>query len=174
MATATHLSVDAIHTDPVIANAVVSAVDNCFAMCDTTICATGVNTRPTGAPGPVTGMLGVHGKVSGFVSVNMAERAAMTSVSGLLQEQVDVVNSQVIDGVGEITNIIAGGIKAGLAGTQWAFNNITVPSVIVGENYQIAYARGLEYVSVQFEIEDVGSIMLRDRLVQVAVSLIPI
>ena len=70
------------------------------------------------------------------------------------------------------TNIIAGGMKNCLAGTQWAFSHVTVPSVIIGQNYQIAYARGLEYVAATFEHNDENSLMLEDRLLQVAISLI--
>ena len=117
-------------------------------------------------------MIGVHGKASGFVTVNMSDQIAMAAVGGLLDERFDQLTPQVVDGTGEITNIIAGGMKNGLAGTQWAFSHVTVPSVIIGQNYQIAYARGLEYVAATFEHNDENSLMLEDRLLQVAISLI--
>ena len=47
-------------------------------------------------------------------------------MAGLLQEPCDTLTPQVVDGVGEMTNIIAGGIKRGLTGTPWAFGNVTV------------------------------------------------
>jgi CheY-specific phosphatase CheX len=93
-------------------------------------------------------------------------------VGGLLQDSFDALTGQVVDGVGELTNIIAGGIKKGVLGSPWAFNNVTVPSVIVGRNYQIAFCRGLEYLSVTFEQENDDAVLLEDRLLQVAVSLI--
>ena len=40
---------------------------------------------PTQESGIITGMIGVHGKVSGFVSVNMAEQFCIKAVEGLLQ-----------------------------------------------------------------------------------------
>ena len=91
---------------------------------------------------------------------------------GLLQEEVDKLTHQVIDGVGEITNIVAGGIKKGLNGTPWGFTHVTVPSVIVGQHYRIAYAKGLDYLSATFEQENQETTVLDDRLVQVAISLV--
>ena len=72
-----------------------------------------------------------------------------------------------IDGVG-----IAGGIKNGLSGSPWGFKYVTVPSVIVGQNYQIAYSRGLQYLSVTFEQTNEEAFMLDDRLIKVAISLL--
>ena len=112
------------------------------------------------------------GKVSGFVSVNFPNRAAVHAVSSLLGEQFTELNSQVVDGVGEITNMITGGIKSALATTQWAFSQITVPSVIVGRGYSIAYAKGLTFLSVTFEHDDKDAMLLEDRLIQISISLL--
>ncbi len=158
--------------DPVLLKAIVGAVESALTMCDTRVHCAGITRIPWRDPGTVTGMIGVHGDVSGFITLNMAERVAVAAVSGLLQDRFDKLCHQVVDGVGEITNIISGGVKNGLAGTPWAFRHVTVPSVIVGHNYQIAYAKGLNYLAVSFEQEDAESVMFEDRLMQVAVSLI--
>jgi CheY-specific phosphatase CheX len=102
----------------------------------------------------------------------MAERFAIKAVEGLLGDQLDELNSQVVDGAGEVTNIIVGGVKSALAKSDWGFNHITVPSVIVGQGYTIAYARGLEFLNVTFEHDDPEAVLLSDRLMQVSVSLL--
>lgn len=158
--------------DPLFVNAVASAVENALLMCNTQAKCAGISRIPTNESGNVTGIIGVHGDVSGFVTVNMAERVALASVGGLLQEPFPSLCHQVVDGVGEITNIVAGGIKNGLAGTPWAFRSVTVPSVIIGQNYHIAYARGLHYLAVVFEHESTDSLMAHDRLFQVTLSLL--
>jgi chemotaxis protein CheX len=132
----------------------------------------GLSAVPVSDRGRVTGLIGVHGEVSGFINVNLSERAAISLVRGLLQEEFDTLTHQVIDGVGEITNIVAGGIKRGLNKTPWGFTHVTVPSVIVGQQYQIAYAKGIEYLSATFEQESMETFVLEDRLVQVAISLV--
>ena len=172
MATGSSEVLDSISADPAILKAIVGAVKSCLTMCDAEAECVGVNTVPTKDPGTVTGIIGVHGEVSGFVTVNMAEKVAMSIVAGLLQEDFDTLTHQVVDGVGEMTNLISGGVKNGLSGTPWGFSHVTVPSVIVGHNYQIAYAKGLQFLSVTFEQQNVETVMLDERLIQVAVSLI--
>ncbi len=172
MATAALEKLDTLAADPILLEATINGVESCLTMCDTKAKCVGVSTIPTRETGRVTGMIGVHGEVSGFITVNMAEQVAMAAVGGLLQEPCTTLTPQVIDGVGEMTNIIAGVIKKGVAGTQWGFSYVTVPSVIIGQNYQIAYAGGLNFLSVSFEHENKDTLIINDRLIQVSVSLI--
>ena len=155
-----------------LTTAVVQAVTNGLTMCETTAKCVGLSRIPGNETGIVTGLIGVHGNVSGFITVNLSEQFAIHAVGGLLQEKYEGLTSQVVDGVGEIANIIIGGIKSTLAGTEWGFSHITVPSVIVGKGYHIAFARGLEFLSVTFEHEDEEVVMLQDRLLNVSMSLL--
>lgn len=173
MATAaTPERIQGLGADPVQLKAITDAVDSCLTMCDMSVKCVGVSTVPVRDQGCITGIIGVHGNVSGFVTINMPEPVAKTLVSGLLQDHFEVLTHQVVDGVGEIANIVAGGIKKGLFGSPWGFGNVTVPSVIIGQNYQIAYAKGLDYLCVTFEQQNVDALLLSDRLLQVAISLI--
>ena len=53
-------------------------------------------------------------------------------------------------------------------------NTITIPSVILGSNYNISYAKGIEFVSVTFEIDDPETVSIRDRLFMVTTSLMQV
>jgi chemotaxis protein CheX len=158
--------------DPHLVGALRDAVDSALTMCATEARCVGISVVPGRDVGRITGLIGVHGRVSGFVTVNFAERVAIRAVEGLLQDRFGQLTAQVVDGAAEITNLIVGGIKGHLAGTPWSFSHITVPSVIVGTGYQIAYARGLEFVSLTFEHADEQSLLLDDRLLQVSISLL--
>jgi len=158
--------------DGPIYRAVCDSVSNCLAMCDCRARTVGVSSVPVHEPGSITGLIGVHGKVSGFMTVNLAERFAIRAVNGLVQDVQSTLTAQVVDGIGEITNIIVGGVKSALANTPWAFPHITVPSVIVGTGYRMAYAKGLEFLSVAFEHDDPEAVMLHDRVMHVSVSLL--
>ncbi|WDI42363.1 chemotaxis protein CheX [Bremerella sp. P1] len=155
-------------TNNVLAEAVVSSVENALTMCGTSARCVGVARVPLRENGLVTGIIGVHGRVSGFITVNMSEMLAINVVEGLLQEEFGKLTSQVVDGAGEVTNMICGGIKSQLSKTAFSFQGITVPSVIVGEGYQMAFARGLEFVSATFEHDNSEAIMLDDRLLSVS------
>ncbi len=160
--------------DPLLQRAMVESVESALVMCGIKARCVGICSVPARDSGVVTGMIGVHGKVSGFITVNLGEGLAVQAVEGLLQDQFGKLTSQVVDGVGEITNIIVGGIKSALASSQWGFSHITVPSVIVGTGYQIAYARGLTFVCGLFEHQDFEVVRLEDRLLQVSMSLLPL
>src|SRR6476619_4966733 len=86
-------------------------VSRTLSKCNFTARCVGISKIPAHEPGIITGLIGVHGKVSGFVTVNMAEAFALAAVGGLLQDNFEKLTSQVVDGVGEITNLIVGGIK---------------------------------------------------------------
>jgi chemotaxis protein CheX len=169
---ATLPAINTFTADPVLLNAITDGVESAFTMCNIQARCVGISSIPTKETGSVTGLIGVHGAVSGFITVNMAEQVAMAAVGGLLQDHFDKLTNQVVDGVGELTNIISGGIKKGLYGSPWVFSHITVPSIIIGQNYQIAYAKGLQFLSVTFEHQTEDVLMLSDRLMQVAISLI--
>lgn len=155
-------------TNPVLTQAIVSAVERALTMCGTSARCVGVASVPMRERGIVTGLIGVHGRVSGFITVNMSETMAISVVEGLLGDQFGKLTSQVVDGAGEVTNMICGGIKSQLSKTNWSFQGITVPSIIVGEGYQMAFAQGLEFVSATFEHLDSDSVMLEDRLLSVS------
>jgi chemotaxis protein CheX len=120
----------------------------------------------------VTGLIGLGAKVTGFISISMPERVATLAVSGLLMEEHKAVNAQVVDGIGEITNVIAGGLKTRLSTTPWMIGNITVPSVILGDHYNISYSKGIEYNGVTFEVDDPDTLSIHDRVFSVSASLI--
>lgn len=158
--------------DPVLLNPAIESVEGALGMCSLRARCVGVSSVPTSDSGNITGMIGVHGSVSGFITLNLGEQAAMSIVGGMLMDKIDVLNSAVIDGAGEVTNIIAGGIKSSLSGTPWAFRQLTVPSVVIGQNYQITYAAGVHYLAISFEIKDIDALMLEDRTIKLTLSLL--
>jgi chemotaxis protein CheX len=156
-----------------ITNSIITSVENCLQMCDLKMRVVGITRIPIQLPdAPVTGMIGLSGKCTGFISITMPNRVATLAVSGLSMEEYTAVNAQVIDGVGEITNIIAGGMKTRLYNTPWMINNITVPSVILGSNYHISYSKGIEYCGITFEVDDPDTLVIQDRVFMVNTSLI--
>lgn len=161
-----------IEINPQLYGSISDSVSNALDMCDIKVRCVGISAMPTHQTGLLTGMIGVHGKVSGFVSLNISEQFAVKAVEGLLQEEYGNLTSQVVDGIGELTNIIVGGVKSSLSQTKWGFSHITVPSVIVGQNFTIAYSRGLEFLTVTFEHDDPTVIRLEDRMLHVSMSLL--
>ncbi len=163
-----------IDFDRELFDAVVASVPKALSMCGVKAKCVGVSRMPSKQEGEITGMIGAHGSVSGFVSVNLSSSLALHTVGGLLGETYDQLTPQVVDGSGEVTNIIVGGIKSALSRSSWAFSNITVPSVIVGDGYQVAYAGGLELLDVSFECDNEGAISANERMLHVTLSLLKV
>ena len=156
-----------------IVNSVIASVENCLQMCDLKIRVVGVTKIPVQLPkAPITGLIGLSGSCTGFISLSMPERVATFAVSKLSMEEHKTINAQVVDGIGEMTNIIAGGLKTKLFNTPWSVNHITIPSVILGDNYNISYSKGIEYCGVTFEVDDPDTITIHDRVFMVNTSLI--
>jgi chemotaxis protein CheX len=156
-----------------IVNSMVTSVDGCLQMCEMKVRVVGVTKIPVQLPkAPITGLIGLSGNCTGFMSVSMPERVATLAVSRLSMEDHKAINAQVVDGIGEITNIIAGGLKTKLFNTPWSVSHITIPSVILGDNYNISYSKGIEYCGVTFEVDDPETITIHDRVFMVNTSLI--
>ena len=156
-----------------IVNSLIASVENCLQMCDLKVRVVGVTKIPIQLPeAPITGLIGLSGKCTGFVSLTLPERVGTLAVSGLLMEEHKSINAQVIDGIGEITNVIAGGLKTRLYNTPWMVNTITIPSVILGERYNISYSKGIEYCGVTFEVDDPDTLTIHGRVFMVNASLI--
>ena len=155
-----------------IINSMITSVESCLQMCNLKVRVVGVTKIPVQLPkAPITGLIGLSGKCTGFISILIPERVATLAVSKLLMEECTTINAQVVDGIGEITNIIAGGLKTKLFNTPWTVNNITIPSVILGDNYNISYSKGIEYCGVTFEVDDPDTITIHDRVFMVNTSL---
>lgn len=100
----------------------------------------------------VSGVVGLTGQVQGFVVLSLRESAALHVVSRFLGEEVRALDESVKDGVGELTNIIAGGAKRALASAGYELR-ISIPSVIVGPNHTISRPRGVPCFEIPFVTE---------------------
>lgn len=159
-------------SDPAVAGAISESVFGALSMCGLEAKCAGITSIPISDVGDITGIIGCHGDSSGFITINMSSFIARQLIGGFLGDEFDKLCPQVVDGVGELANIISGGIKRGLTGTQWSFNNVTIPSVIVGNHYQIAHAAGLNHASVLFELPTALTLSTHDRILKVSLALI--
>ena len=116
-------------------------------------------------------MVGVVGNNNGNVTLNMSERAMLWLAGKLLFEDQTEVNEESIDAIMEVANMVAGAIKEELVGTQFEAANISVPSMIWGAAYSVVYTRGMNTVTVEFELEEMPLSMLGDRFFTVTLAL---
>ncbi len=104
--------------------------------------------------GNVSSIIGFVGPFSGSMIITTSDATACFMAGRMLGETLNVLDNQTLDGLCEIANIIAGQAKAALSTTDYRFDRISVPSVIVGDSYSISHYRGMTSVSVEFELPE--------------------
>ena len=122
----------------------------------------------------VTAIIGCVGTCSGSVLINCSEEGAIFLAGKMLGEDLKVLDNSVLDGVCEICNIIAGQAKAVLSSTEYKFDRISTPSVVVGSNYMISHYKGAVSVSVDFELDKVICNPHQDLSFSIAMFLVKI
>ena len=96
----------------------------------------------------VSGVIGLSGKAIGMVVVGLDREAALRATEAMLHERPPEINDDVVDAVGEVANIIAGG-----AGAQLDYLNLSVslPSVITGKGHCIQFPSKVTPICIPFE-----------------------
>ncbi|RPA64281.1 chemotaxis protein CheX [Shewanella frigidimarina] len=95
------------------------------------------------AKGDVSGLIGMVGpKTRGSLSITFEKALILEIMHKMLGENPGMINDEVTDLVGEITNMVTGGAKNLLSEKGYDFDMAT-PAVVSGKNHTISHkARG--------------------------------
>lgn len=103
--------------------------------------------------GDVTGLIGLAGSgKKGSFAVSFKESCIKKIVSNMLGEEVAELNGDVLDAVGELTNMISGGARATLAELGIDFD-MAIPTIISGTGHELAHITDYPIVVVPFKTE---------------------
>ena len=101
--------------------------------------------------GDVTGIVGLTGlEAKGSMAVTFTESAILHIYSQMLDEKADKISDEIVDCVGEITNMICGGAKAILSGKGYKFD-MAIPSMIAGKNHTIFHKTNGKIICIPFD-----------------------
>lgn len=98
----------------------------------------------------VSAIIGLAGETIGAVVLSFDRETAINIVSKFSGYSYRALSKEVIDGVGELVNIIAGNAKKDLEGLRL---EISLPGVVVGENYNINWPQGVPVITIPFHSE---------------------
>lgn len=98
----------------------------------------------------VSGVIGLSGKVEGLVVLGIDREAALKATEIMLQERPADINSDVVDAIGELTNIVAGAAKRHLEEFDL---NVSLPTVICGRSHTIQFPSRVTPICIPFESE---------------------
>lgn len=98
----------------------------------------------------VSAIIGLAGDVLGAVVLSFERETAIKMVSRFSGQKHLALTKEVIDGVGELVNILAGNAKRDLADFRIL---ISLPGVITGTKYKINWPQGVPIITIPFVSE---------------------
>jgi chemotaxis protein CheX len=98
----------------------------------------------------ISGVIGLSGKAIGTVVLSLGEPVALKVTAAMLGEEPPEMNGDVVDAIGELTNMIAGSAKAQLEHLEMS---VSLPSVIMGRNHRVAFPGDIQPIAIPFESE---------------------
>ncbi len=101
----------------------------------------------------ISAMLGFAGEIQGMLTIHCPQEVAFTITSALLGVDVDTINEDVKDTIGELANMILGGIKDGFT-EQGIQINLAIPTVLAGRSYRISGMTDALWITVPFYLDE--------------------
>ena len=113
-----------------------------------------------GNPRDIMALIGLSGPTRGTVALTFRTSTALAIVSKMLGQEVHIVDETVSDGVAEIVNIVAGNAKARMTTSTGKPLDLSLPTVVRGNNYSVDYPSHTVWLEVPFTGE-LGEFSLR-------------
>lgn len=107
------------------------------------------------ATGDISGMIAFTGHSQGSVSITFEAACIFKIVSNMFGEDVQEMTDDVVDAVGEITNIVSGHARRNLDEQGIHFNG-SVPSVITGKEHKLKHISQGPIIAIPFSTDDGG------------------
>jgi len=97
-------------------------------------------------------MIGLTGDLSAILGIHCPEAVGLAITETMLAMEIDEINADVKDALGEIANMAAGGLKERFA-TENINLELAIPTAISGKSYTIASSKRSERLIIPFRIE---------------------
>jgi chemotaxis protein CheX len=99
--------------------------------------------------GDVTGIMGLVGDRKGTICISFRDKGALFVFKTLIGDEVDKINSEVVDAIGELTNIISGQARKEFEGAGINLK-AAIPMVVVGKNVEMNFITTIPIISLPF------------------------
>ncbi|OQY19114.1 MAG: hypothetical protein B6I36_05160 [Desulfobacteraceae bacterium 4572_35.1] len=101
----------------------------------------------------ISGMLGFAGDLQGMLTIHCPQHVAFAITESLLGVSVEEVDEEVKDTIGELANMILGGIKDGFV-EHGVDINLAIPTVLAGRSYKISGMDDASWTTVPFYLDE--------------------
>ena len=110
------------------------------------------------ASGDISAIVGITGAHRGTISLTFSRSCAVHLVKAMLGDDISDIIQDTSDAVGEITNMVSGQARAGLAGMGIVLQGST-PSIVLGDNHTLAHISSSPIIAIPFST-DAGNFTL--------------
>ncbi|SEA62442.1 chemotaxis protein CheX [Desulfuromusa kysingii] len=100
----------------------------------------------------VSAMIGLTGSFSGMLGIHCPENVGLAISGAMLDMEIDEINADVKDALGEIANMAAGGIKERFAAENIDLE-LAIPTAISGKSYTISSPTKSNRLIIPFRVE---------------------
>ena len=100
----------------------------------------------------ISAMIGLTGGFSAMLSIHCPETVGLAISGAMLGIELEEIDTDVKDALGEIANMVAGGLKERFAAENIALE-LAIPTAISGKSYTIASPTRSNRVIIPFNIE---------------------
>lgn len=97
----------------------------------------------------LSSLIGFAGDLKGILAIHCPAAVAMGITTSMLGMEVAALDEDVKDAIGEIANMVAGGLKAGLA-TENKKIELAIPTTVVGKSIHTSGLSGATRVMLPF------------------------
>ena len=99
---------------------------------------------------PVSGIIGISGKAVGTIVLSMTQQVAIKAASTMLMTELEKVDDDVLDAVGELTNMVCGAAKAKL---EQFHLQMSLPNVISGTSCMLHFPQNSHPLNIPFRCD---------------------
>lgn len=97
----------------------------------------------------ISGIIGLAGTIKGMLAIHLPNEAALAITTAFLGMDVEEIDEDVCDAVGELANMLGGSIKA-ILDPSGSKVQISMPSAVHGEEYAVDCLADAEAVAIPF------------------------
>jgi len=110
----------------------------------------------------ISGVIGMAGTHKGVLAIHLPHNVAMAITGSFLGMDVDTINEDVEDAVGELANMLGGNVKTILS-EKGRDIDLSLPTTISGRQYDFQPTKEVERIVIPFSC-DVGEFLIEMQL----------
>ena len=97
----------------------------------------------------ISGIIGLAGSIKGMLAIHLPDKAALAITTAFLGMDVEEIDEDVCDAIGELANMLGGSMKT-ILDPGGSNVQLSMPSAVHGEEYAVDCLADAESVTVPF------------------------